>query len=141
MESGSARRAAPPQQATNVMRTAKAAVCQAPNTPFVIKQYPLRPVRPREVLVRVKMATICRSDIHSYEGRRPNPFPGILGHEIIGPELTRIAAKHPSVGEVRGLGVFWAIELVRNRETRDMLVPYNASGAAADSALMRLGST
>src|SRR6266851_5089947 len=54
-----------------------------------------------------------------------------LGREIIGPELTRIAAKHPSVGEVRGLGVFWAIELVRNRETREMLVPYNASGHAA----------
>ncbi len=54
-----------------------------------------------------------------------------LGREIIGPELTRIAAKHPSVGEVRGLGVFWAIELVRNRETREMLVPYNASGPAA----------
>ncbi len=65
-------------------RTAKAAVCEAPNTPFVIKEYPLRPVRPREALVRVRMSTICRSDIHSYEGRRPNPFPGILGHEIIG---------------------------------------------------------
>jgi taurine--2-oxoglutarate transaminase len=54
-----------------------------------------------------------------------------LGREIIGPELTRMAAKHPSVGEVRGLGVFWAIELVRNPETREMLVPYNASGPAA----------
>ena len=30
------------------------------------------------------MATICRSDIHSYHGHRPNPCPGILGHEIIG---------------------------------------------------------
>ena len=39
--------------------------------------------------------------------------------------------RHPSVGEVRGLGVFWAIELVRNRETREPLVPYNASGPAA----------
>ncbi len=67
-----------------MMRTAKAAVCEAPNTPFVIREYPLRPVKPREVLVRVKMSTICRSDIHAYEGRRPNPFPGILGHEIIG---------------------------------------------------------
>ena len=65
-------------------RSARAAVCEAPNTPFVIREYPLRPVEPREVLVRVRMATICRSDIHSYEGRRPNPFPGILGHEIIG---------------------------------------------------------
>ena len=30
------------------------------------------------------MSTICRSDIHSYEGRRPNPTPCILGHEIVG---------------------------------------------------------
>ena len=64
--------------------TAKAAVYEEPNTPFVIKEYPLRPVRPDEVLVRVTMSTICRSDIHSYEGKRPNPCPGILGHEIIG---------------------------------------------------------
>ncbi len=31
---------------------------------------------------------------------------------------------------MRGLGVFWAIELVRNRDTREPLVPYNASGEA-----------
>ncbi len=65
-------------------RTARAAVYDAPNTPFVIKSYPLRDVRRDEVLVRVSMSTICRSDIHSWEGRRPNPCPGILGHEIIG---------------------------------------------------------
>jgi taurine---2-oxoglutarate transaminase len=52
-----------------------------------------------------------------------------LGADVIGPELQRIMARHPSVGEVRGLGVFWAIELVRNRSTREPLVPYNASGA------------
>jgi putative phosphonate catabolism associated alcohol dehydrogenase len=65
-------------------RTAKAAVYEAPNTPFILKEYPLRPAKPGEVLVRVTMSTICRSDIHSYEGHRPNPCPGILGHEIIG---------------------------------------------------------
>jgi len=54
-----------------------------------------------------------------------------LGDEVIGPALAAIAERHPSVGEVRGLGCFWAIELVRNRETRQMLVPYNASGADA----------
>jgi taurine--2-oxoglutarate transaminase len=32
---------------------------------------------------------------------------------------------------VRGLGVFWALELVRDRETREPLVPYNAAGADA----------
>jgi taurine--2-oxoglutarate transaminase len=54
-----------------------------------------------------------------------------LGEEVIGPELRALAEKHPSVGEVRGLGVFWALELVRNRETREPLVPFNAAGADA----------
>jgi len=67
-----------------VTRVGRAAVYDAPNAPFVVREYPVRPVKPREVLVRVTMSTICRSDIHSYEGRRPNPVPGILGHEIIG---------------------------------------------------------
>ncbi len=67
-----------------VQRTARAAVYDAPNTPFAIRHYPLRDVHADEVLVRVVMSTICRSDIHSYHGHRPNPRPGILGHEIIG---------------------------------------------------------
>jgi len=54
-----------------------------------------------------------------------------IGQDVIGPELQKIMARHPSVGEVRGLGVFWAIELVRDRETREMLVPFNAAGEAA----------
>ncbi len=54
-----------------------------------------------------------------------------LGTDVIGPRLREIAERHPSVGEVRGLGVFWAVELVRDRETREPLVPYNATGAAA----------
>lgn len=55
----------------------------------------------------------------------------MLGKDIIGPALEKIKTKHPSVGDVRGLGVFWAIELVKNRETREPLVPFNAAGADA----------
>jgi taurine---2-oxoglutarate transaminase len=54
-----------------------------------------------------------------------------LGEDVIGPALRDMAQRHPSVGEVRGLGVFWALELVRDRATREPLVPYNAGGAAA----------
>lgn len=54
-----------------------------------------------------------------------------LGVEVIEPGLLELAERHPSVGEVRGLGVFWALELVRNRETREPLVPFNASTADA----------
>ena len=65
-------------------RTARAAVFVGPNRPFVMQEYPLRAVEADEALVRVEMSTICRSDIHSWEGKRHNPTPGILGHEIIG---------------------------------------------------------
>lgn len=53
-----------------------------------------------------------------------------LGEHVIGPALRELAGRHPSVGEVRGTGMFWALELVRDRETREPLVPYNATGEA-----------
>jgi taurine--2-oxoglutarate transaminase len=52
----------------------------------------------------------------------------MLGTDVIGPGLAALMAKHPSVGDVRGLGVFWAIELVKDRATREPLVPFNAAG-------------
>ena len=54
-----------------------------------------------------------------------------LGARVVEPRLREMAERHPSVGEVRGLGLFWAIELVRDHETRDPLVPFNAGGADA----------
>jgi len=59
----------------------------------------------------------------------------MLGTDVIGPELEKLKAKHPSVGDVRGMGTFWAIELVKNRETREQLVPFNAAGADAKPML------
>jgi taurine---2-oxoglutarate transaminase len=46
-------------------------------------------------------------------------------------ELPRLAERHPSIGDVRGKGLFFGLELVRNRETREPLVPFNAGGEAA----------
>ena len=65
-------------------KTGRAVVYDSPNMPFQVREFPVRNVHPDEVLVRITMSTICRSDIHSYLGHRPNPCPGILGHEIIG---------------------------------------------------------
>ena len=67
-----------------MQKNGRAVVYDAPNAPFVVREFPVRDVHPDEVLVRITMSTICRSDIHSYQGHRPNPCPGILGHEIVG---------------------------------------------------------
>lgn len=42
--------------------------------------------------------------------------------EVFGPKLRAMAARHPSVGEVRGMGLFWALDLVKDRATRE---PFN----------------
>ncbi len=41
--------------------------------------------------------------------------------------LRELADKHPSIGEARSIGLFGIIELVRNRETREALTPFNGS--------------
>jgi taurine--2-oxoglutarate transaminase len=43
----------------------------------------------------------------------------MVGRDHIGPALHALAEKHDVVGEVRGTGVFWAMELVADRETRE----------------------
>ncbi len=39
--------------------------------------------------------------------------------EVLGAKLRALVARHPSIGDVRGRGLFWAVELVRNRQTRE----------------------
>jgi taurine--2-oxoglutarate transaminase len=51
--------------------------------------------------------------------------------QVLAAELPELADDHPSVGEVRGIGLLWGLELVRDRETREPLVPYAARGEAA----------
>jgi taurine--2-oxoglutarate transaminase len=48
---------------------------------------------------------------------RANRIGGYLGEK-----LKALAAKHPSIGDVRGIGLFWAIELVKDKQTKQ---PFN----------------
>ena len=41
--------------------------------------------------------------------------------------LTDLGEQHPSVGEVRSIGLFGIIELVRNRKTKEPMTPWNSS--------------
>ena len=58
-----------------------------------------------------------------------------VGEQLLGPGLREMAARHPSVGEVRGLGVFWALELVSDRATREPLAPYGGSSPAMNAVV------
>jgi len=42
--------------------------------------------------------------------------------------LAAIAEKHPTVGDVRGVGAFFALELVKDKKTREALVPWHGAG-------------
>jgi taurine--2-oxoglutarate transaminase len=43
--------------------------------------------------------------------------------------LADLAAKHPSVGAVRSIGLFGIVELIRNRTTKEPLAPFNGTSA------------
>jgi taurine--2-oxoglutarate transaminase len=53
-----------------------------------------------------------------------------IGEDVLGPGLRELAERHPVIGEVRGLGVFWALDLVSDRATREPLAPYGGSSPA-----------
>jgi taurine--2-oxoglutarate transaminase len=53
-----------------------------------------------------------------------------IGREVIGPALQDLADRHPSVGEARGLGVFWALDLVKDKSTKEPLAPYGGTSPA-----------
>lgn len=46
-----------------------------------------------------------------------------IGRDHLGPGLAALADAHPLIGEVRGLGVFWALDLVEDRSTREPVAP------------------
>jgi taurine--2-oxoglutarate transaminase len=53
-----------------------------------------------------------------------------IGEDVLGPGLRELAERHPVIGEVRGLGVFWGLDLVADRATREPLAPYGGSSPA-----------
>ncbi len=54
----------------------------------------------------------------------------IIGEKILGPGLHAIAKKHQLVGDVRGQGAFWGIDIVTNRATREPIAAYGGSSPA-----------
>ena len=53
-----------------------------------------------------------------------------IGEKVIGPGLRALQDKHKVIGEVRGQGVFWALDLVSDRTSRAPLAPYGGTSPA-----------
>jgi alcohol dehydrogenase len=56
----------------------------AESRPLAVEELELDPPGPGEVLVRVKAAGLCHSDLSVINGDRPRPMPMALGHEAAG---------------------------------------------------------
>lgn len=69
----------------------KIVVFEKAGEPLKILSTEIPALGPGEILVRNEYATLCRSDISTYTGKRIEKSPTILGHEIVG----RIAATAP----------------------------------------------
>lgn len=93
--------------------TASVAIFNAPLESFQLDIVSIPVLQPQEILVRNEYATLCRSDLLTYLGKRKEKTPTLLGHEIVG----RIAAmagdapKSDLLGQTLQVGdrVTWAI--------------------------------
>lgn len=89
------------------------AVFSKAGQPIVLEEREIPVLAPGEILVKNEYATLCRSDISTYTGKRVEKSPTILGHEITG-RIVRTAEEGPMYGldgkELRaGDRVTWAI--------------------------------
>lgn len=50
-----------------------------------------------------------------------------IGTDVLAPGLRDLQERHPVIGDVRGLGVFWALDLVSDRATKEPLAPYGGT--------------
>ena len=72
------------------------ALFHGPGEPLQMQQAPDPELGPGEALVSVDLCTLCGSDLHSYQGHREVPCPGVLGHEMVG-RLVAVGGDQPLV--------------------------------------------
>jgi putative phosphonate catabolism associated alcohol dehydrogenase len=71
-------------------------------------------LREGELLVRVRLATVCGSDLHTVTGRRPGAYPSILGHEAVG-HVVAVGGHAPGVVGDR---IIWSVTVACGRCAR-----------------------
>ena len=73
------------------MWTSRAAVLRQTNAPMAIETLEVGPLAPGDVLVRVRAASLCHTDLEAIEGAIAVPLPAVLGHEAAG-EIAALGA-------------------------------------------------
>ena len=116
------------------MRTMRAAVLYAANTPMVIEEVQLDDPGPNEVLVKVAAGGVCRTDLHVLKGEWTSRFPIVLGHEAAG----AVAAVGAGVTRVRPGDPIWRPQVVvEHRPARHALVGVQHGGLQSGVARER----
>lgn len=65
--------------------TMRAMVLESPREPLRAVEVPVPRPNPGQLLIRVHVCGVCRTDLHIVDGELPNPkLPLIPGHEIVG---------------------------------------------------------
>src|ERR1700742_153945 len=73
------------------MPKAQAAGLRRPHAPMAIETIDVGPLAPGDVLVRVRAASLCHTDLEAIEGALAVALPAVLGHEAAG-EVFEIGA-------------------------------------------------
>lgn len=78
---------------------AQAQVFHGADQPLQWQHFPLPAPQAGELLVRIDLAAICGSDLHTFAGTRREPTPCVLGHEGVGTVVAAGAGTATSVGQ------------------------------------------
>ncbi|WP_282976866.1 zinc-binding dehydrogenase [Saccharopolyspora erythraea] len=99
------------KEATDASGAATGLLWRGADAGFALSGRPLPRLSGGEVLVRVRMATICGSDLHTIAGHRSTPVPTVLGHEVVGTVVDTGGEVRSHTGEVLAPGdrVTWTI--------------------------------
>ena len=73
------------------LKLARAAVLRQTGTPMAIETVEVGPVAPGDVLVRIRAASLCHTDLEAIEGALAVKLPAVLGHEAAG-EIAEVGA-------------------------------------------------
>jgi propanol-preferring alcohol dehydrogenase len=75
--------------------------------PLRLQELPIPEPNPDQVLVKIHVCGVCRTDLHVVEGELPDiPFPLIPGHQAVG-TVIQVGSKAPAVKEGDRVGIAW----------------------------------